>query len=185
MIAQGLSLPRVTVNLTSMAPFGSRALWEGLKPAQAHYWRRLRQLYHAWTSPFALTGARIMTKKFAFLIVAAMGLAAPSYAQDQIIIGGAQRQIPSARPVEQKLSIQQSRPSRVPDSWWSNDAARRESPKSAWDSNGYQSPKSAWNNYQPPTSWWSNNGYQPPVSWSTSWWNSNGYQPPKSAWSSQ
>jgi len=86
-----------------------------------------------------------MTNKFAFLIVAAMGLAAPSYAQDQIIIiGGAQRQMPSARPVEQKLSIQQSRPSRVPDSWWSNDAARRQPPKSWWNNNGYEPPKSAW-----------------------------------------
>jgi hypothetical protein len=95
-----------------------------------------------------------MTKKFAFLIVAAMGLAAPSYAQVKVITGDvehvygprgeildspelvaknkrAKRQMRReervAGPVEQqRLSIQQSGPSRVPDSWWSDDAARRQ-----------------------------------------------------------
>jgi hypothetical protein len=113
-----------------------------------------------------------MTKKFAFLIVAAMGLVAPSYAQVKVITGGvehvygpkgeildspelraknrrAKRQMRSeeraAGPVEQqRLSIQQSRPSRVPDSWWSDDAARRQPPNSWWNNNGYQPPKSAW-----------------------------------------
>ena len=48
-------------------------------------------------------------------------------------------------PAEQKnLSIRQSRPSQVPNSWWSNDAARRQPPKSWWNNNGYQPPKSAW-----------------------------------------
>jgi hypothetical protein len=113
-----------------------------------------------------------MTKKFAFLIVAAMGLAAPSFAQVRVISGDvehvygpggeildspelmaknqrARRQMRSeervAGPVEQqRLSIQQSGPSRTPDSWWSNDAARRQPPKSWWNNNGYQPPKSAW-----------------------------------------
>ena len=50
-----------------------------------------------------------------------------------------------AGPVEQQgLSIQQSGPRRVPDSWWSNDAARRQPPQSWWNNNGYQPPKSAW-----------------------------------------
>ena len=50
-----------------------------------------------------------------------------------------------AGPVEQqRLSIQQSAPRRVPDSWWSNDAARRQPPQSSWNNNGYQPPKSAW-----------------------------------------
>ncbi|GLR85826.1 hypothetical protein [Bradyrhizobium iriomotense] len=117
----------------------------------------------------------------------AIGLAAPSYAQDQlIIIGGAQHQMPSAGSIaQQRLSIQQSRPSRVPNSWWSKDAARHQLPQSSWNSDGYQPPQSAWNNYQPPTSAWSNSGYQPPASGSTSWWNSNGYTPPKSGWSGQ
>jgi hypothetical protein len=44
---------------------------------------------------------------------------------------------------------------------WNNDAARRQTPKSSWN----------------------NNGYQPPKSVSKSWWNDNGYEPPKSAWS--
>src|SRR4051812_37678374 len=96
--------------------------------------------------PRALTGARIMSKKFAVLVVAAIGLAAPSYAQVKVITGDiehvygpkgeildtpelmaknkrAKRQMRSeegAGPSEQqRLSIQQSRPSRVPDSWWS------------------------------------------------------------------
>ncbi len=125
-------------------------------------------------------------RKTIIIVAMAIGFAAPSYAQDQIIIGTAQRQMPSAGTSEQRrLSIQQDRPSRVPNSWWSNDARRRQPPTSAWDNNGYQSPKSTWNDYQPPKSAWSNNGYQPPASSSTSWWNSNGYQPPKSAWSSQ
>ena len=49
------------------------------------------------------------------------------------------------RPAErQSFSIQQSDPSRVPNSWWSNDAARLQPPQSWWNSNGYQPPKSAW-----------------------------------------
>ncbi|MGY4505257.1 hypothetical protein ACVWYH_009214 [Bradyrhizobium sp. GM24.11] len=113
-----------------------------------------------------------MTKKFAFLIVAAMGLAAPSYAQVKVITGDiehvygpkgeildspelvaknqrAKRQLRNDERVagpseQQRLSIQQSRPSRAPDSWWSNDAARRQPPKSWWNNGGYQPPKSAW-----------------------------------------
>ena len=45
---------------------------------------------------------------------------------------------------QQRLSIQQTGPSRAPDSWWSNDAARRQPPQSWWNNNGYQPPKSAW-----------------------------------------
>ncbi len=45
---------------------------------------------------------------------------------------------------QRRLSIQQSGPSQVPNSWWSNDAARRQPPQSWWNSNGYQPPKSAW-----------------------------------------
>jgi hypothetical protein len=57
------------------------------------------------------------------------------------------RQVPerTAGPVEQqRLSIQQSGPRRGPDSWWTNDAARRQQPKSWWNNNGYEPPKSAW-----------------------------------------
>lgn len=113
-----------------------------------------------------------MTKKFAFLIVAAMGLVAPSYAQVRVITGDvehiygpggeildspelraknqrAKRQMRSeergAGPVEQqRLSVQQSGPLRAPDSWWNNDVARRQAPKSWWNYNGYEPPKSAW-----------------------------------------
>jgi hypothetical protein len=113
-----------------------------------------------------------MTKKFAFLLVAAMGLAAPSYAQVRVITGDvehvygsrgeildtpelsaknqrAKSQMRSeervAGPVEQqRLSVQQSGPHRAPDSWWSDEAARRQPPKSWWNNNGYQPPKSAW-----------------------------------------
>jgi hypothetical protein len=45
---------------------------------------------------------------------------------------------------QQSLSIQQSGPSQVPNSWWSNDAARLQPPKSWWNNNGYEPPKSAW-----------------------------------------
>jgi hypothetical protein len=118
------------------------------------------------------------------VILTAIGLAAPSYAQVRVITGGvehvygtggeildspelkmknerAKRQMRSgqtgAGPVAQQgLSIEQSGPHLAPDSWWSNDAARR----------------------QPPKSWWNSNGYEPPKSW----WNSNGYEPPQSAW---
>ena len=49
------------------------------------------------------------------------------------------------RPAEQQsFSIQQSSPSQVPNSWWSNDAARLQPPQSWWNSNAYQPPKSAW-----------------------------------------
>lgn len=114
-----------------------------------------------------------MTKKFAFLIVAAVGLAAPSYAQVKVITGDVEhvygprgeildspelraknqrterqmrrKERGGAGPVEQqRLSVQQSGPSRVPNSWWSDDAARRQPPRSWWNSNGYQPPKSAW-----------------------------------------
>jgi hypothetical protein len=47
---------------------------------------------------------------------------------------------PATLPEQQSLSVQQSGPSRAPNSWW---------------------------RYQPPTSWWNNNGYTPPKSaWS-------------------
>lgn len=84
---------------------------------------------------------------------------------------------------QRRLSIQQSGPSQVPNSWWSHDAARRQPPQSWWNSNAYQPPKSAWssNGYQPPKSAWSGNGHQPPMSA----WSGNGYQPQKSAWGSQ
>jgi hypothetical protein len=113
-----------------------------------------------------------MTKKFALLIVAAMGLVAPSYAQVRVITGDvehyygpggeildnpqlreenqrAKRQMRSeekiAGPVgQQRLSVQQSGPRRAPNSWWSDDAARRQPPKSWWNNNGYEPPKSAW-----------------------------------------
>jgi len=52
---------------------------------------------------------------------------------------------PLNRPTEQQsLSIQQNNPSRVPNSWWSNDAARLQPPKSWWNNNGYKPPESAW-----------------------------------------
>ena len=101
----------------------------------------------------------------AIVIATAVGLAAPSYAQVRVITGDvehyygpggeilddsrAKRQMRSekriAGPVEQqRLSVQQSGPRRAPDSWWSDDAARRQPPKSWWNSNGYEPPKSAW-----------------------------------------
>ena len=49
------------------------------------------------------------------------------------------------RPTEQQsLSIQRTNPSRVPNSRWSNDAARLQPPKSWWNDNGYKPPESAW-----------------------------------------
>jgi len=45
---------------------------------------------------------------------------------------------------QQSFSIQQSNPSQVPNSWWSNDAARLQPPTSWWNNNGYEPPKSAW-----------------------------------------
>ena len=58
------------------------------------------------------------------------------------------RQMPAKRsviPVDQQgLSIQRNNPSRVPNSWWSNDAARLQPPKSWWNNNGYKPPESAW-----------------------------------------
>jgi hypothetical protein len=92
---------------------------------------------------------------------------------------------PAGPPEQQRLSLQQSRPSREPDSWWSDDAARYQPPTSWWN-NAYTPPKSAAEAVRPaqwrePDSWWSNDAarYQPPISW----WNNNGYAPPKSAWS--
>jgi hypothetical protein len=115
---------------------------------------------------FGNAGGQIMLR--AIVTATAIGLAAPSYAQVKVITGDvehvygprgkvlddpqlkaknqrARRQTPSAGPVEQqRLSVQQSGPSRVPNSWWSNDAARRQAPKSWWNNNGYQPPTSAW-----------------------------------------
>ncbi|WP_426442402.1 hypothetical protein [Bradyrhizobium genosp. P] len=111
-----------------------------------------------------------MTKKLAFLIVAAMGLATPSFAQVKVITGDIEHvygpkgeildspeliaknqrarrmrsQGAAAGTVEQRLSIQQSRPSQVPNSWWNNDATRRAAPTSVWNNGGYQPPQSAW-----------------------------------------
>jgi hypothetical protein len=104
----------------------------------------------------------------AIVIATAIGLATPSYAQVKVISGDVEHvygpggkilddpqlvakneraKRTRSRPVEQqRLSIQQSGPSRVPNSWWSNDAARRQPPKSLWNHNGYQPPKSAWSN---------------------------------------
>ena len=90
----------------------------------------------------------------AISIATAIGLAAPSYAQVRVITGDvehhygpggeilddpqlmeknqrAKRQVHNegwvAGPVkQQRLSVQQSRPSQVPNSWWSDDAARRQ-----------------------------------------------------------
>ena len=101
----------------------------------------------------------------AIVIASAIGLAAPSYAQVKVITGDVehvygpggeildspelraknQREMrgeerPATLPEQQSLSVQQSGPSRAPNSWW---------------------------RYQPPTSWWNNNGYTPPKSaWS-------------------
>ncbi|MBR0796241.1 hypothetical protein JQ615_12675 [Bradyrhizobium jicamae] len=111
-----------------------------------------------------------MTKKLALLIVAAIGFSAPSLAQVKVITGDiehvygpkgeildspeliaknqrAKRQTRSEETAaQQRLSVQQSGPSRVPNSWWSNDAARRAPPTSWWNKNGYQPPKSVWSN---------------------------------------
>jgi hypothetical protein len=46
---------------------------------------------------------------------------------------------PAGAPEQQRLSVQQSGPSRAPDSWW-----RYQPPKSWWNSNGYTPPESAW-----------------------------------------
>jgi hypothetical protein len=106
----------------------------------------------------------------AIVIATAIGVAAPSNAEVRVITGDVEhvygpggevldtpqlraknqrvkRQVPerTAGPVEQqRLSIQQSGPRRGPDSWWTNDAARRQPPKSWWNNNGYEPPKSAW-----------------------------------------
>jgi hypothetical protein len=102
------------------------------------------------------------------IVLASVIAAVPCYAQDVRVFSGSQEHVygpggqlvdsPELRaknerarqmlsekrligPAEQQsLSIQQSNPSQVPNSWWSNDAAR----------------------LQPPTSWWNNNGYEPP-----------------------
>ena len=103
------------------------------------------------------------------IILATVIAAAPCYAQDVRVFRGGQehvygpggqlvdspelrakneraRQMPAKkRPVEQQsLSIQQSNPSQVPNSWWSNDAARLQPPKSWWNNNGYKPPQSTW-----------------------------------------
>jgi hypothetical protein len=101
------------------------------------------------------------------VLLTAIGLAAPSYAQVRVITGDvehvygaggeildnpqlvaknqrAKRQT-GAGPVEQqRFSVQQSGPQRAPDSWWSNDAARYQPPKSWWNNNNYEPPKCAW-----------------------------------------
>jgi hypothetical protein len=106
----------------------------------------------------------------AIVIATAIGLAPPSYAQVRVITGDvehvygpggdvldspnlraknqrAKRRMPervAGSSEQQRLSIQQSGPHRTPDSWWSNDAARRQPPTSWWNNNGYEPPKSAW-----------------------------------------
>jgi len=104
----------------------------------------------------------------AIVIASAVGLAAPSYAQVKVITGDiehvygpggeilddpqlraknqrAKRQMRSTAPAEQqRLSVQQSGPYQAPNSWWSNDAARRQPPNSWWNNNGYEPPKSVW-----------------------------------------
>ena len=100
----------------------------------------------------------------AIVIATAIGLAAPSYGQVRVITGDVehvygpggeildspelraknQREMRSEerppRPREQqRLSVQQSGPSRTPNSWW-----RYQPPKSWWNSNGYTPPESAW-----------------------------------------
>ena len=103
------------------------------------------------------------------MILAIVVAAAPCYAQDVRVFSGSQEHVygpggqlvdsPGLRaknersrrmqakkepPAQQSLSIQQSNPSQVPNSWWSNDAARLQPPKSWWNNNGYEPPKSAW-----------------------------------------
>ena len=91
----------------------------------------------------------------AIVLASAVGLAAPSYAQVKVITGDvehvygpgekilddpqlraknqcAKREVRSTGPAEQqKLSVQQSSPHQAPNSWWSNDAARRQ-PLMSW-----------------------------------------------------
>ena len=103
------------------------------------------------------------------IILAIVTVAVPCYAQDVRVFSGCQEHVygpggqlvdsPELRaknqrarqmqakkgPAEQRsLQIQQSNPSQVPNSWWSNDAARVQLPKSWWNRNGYKPPKSAW-----------------------------------------
>ena len=106
------------------------------------------------------------------VILATVFAALPCYAQDVRVFSGSQENVygpggklldspelraknerarqmlakkPLNRPTEQQsLSIQQNNPSRVPNSWWSNDAARLQPPKSWWNNNGYKPPESAW-----------------------------------------
>ena len=102
----------------------------------------------------------------AIVIVTAIGLAAPSYAQVRVITGDVEHiygpggeilDDPQLRaknqrasqtrseqggvgPVEQqRLSVQQSGPRRAPNSW-----PRYQPPKSWWNNNNYEPPKSAW-----------------------------------------
>jgi hypothetical protein len=140
-----------------------RPLWRPPRPSRRDSLAR----FAIFSFPIILPGkAKLMLR--AIIAATAIGLAAPSDAQVKVITGDvehvygpggqilddpqlkaknqrARRQTPSAGPVEQqRLSVQQSGPSRVPNSWWSNDAARRQPPKSWWNNNGYQPPKSAW-----------------------------------------
>jgi hypothetical protein len=103
------------------------------------------------------------------IILAIATVAVPCYAQDVRVFSGSQEHVygPGGQLVDspglraknerarqmqakkepaakQSLSIQQSNPSQVPNSWWSNDAARLQPPKSSWNNNGYKPPESAW-----------------------------------------
>jgi hypothetical protein len=103
------------------------------------------------------------------IILATVTVAVPCYAQDVRVFSGSQEHVygpggqlvdspelraknERARQVQakkgpaaqQSLSIQQGNPSQVPNSWWSNDAARLQPPKSWWNNNGYKPPESAW-----------------------------------------
>ena len=105
------------------------------------------------------------------VILATVFAALPCYAQDVRVFSGSQENVygpggkllnspelraknerarqmlrkPLNRPTEQQsLSIQQNNPTRVPNSWWSNDAARLQPPKSWWNNNGCKPRESAW-----------------------------------------
>jgi hypothetical protein len=107
------------------------------------------------------------------MILAIVVAAAPCYAQDVRVFSGSEESVygPGGRLVDspelraknerarkmrrgeegltraaeqQRLSIQQTGPGRMPNSSWSNDAARLQAPKSWWNNNGYEPPKSAW-----------------------------------------
>jgi hypothetical protein len=106
------------------------------------------------------------------ITLAAFAAAAPCYAQEVRVLSGGgiehvygpggevldspqlreknqrakrQTQERSAGIIEQqRLSTQQSGPHRGPDSWWTNNAERRQPSQSWWNNNGYEPPKSAW-----------------------------------------